>query len=68
MTNGSKRFTWLQMKILVRAGQTRRAAHLELHARESQNIAEESALRPVAFARINDNSEKQHEDVQTTAK
>src|SRR5580704_15248577 len=41
-----------------------RAAHLELHARDPENVAEEGALQPVAFARINDNSEKQHEDAE----
>src|SRR5580704_845325 len=38
--------------------EARRALHFELHSGNSQNIAEENALRPIVLARIKKNREK----------
>ena len=51
-------FTWLQMKMLVRLGsKPGRAPYLEFDAGETQDIAKEDALRPVVFARIDEDAE-----------
>ena len=39
----------------ARGVKTGRAVHFEARAGEAQNVAEEKALRPVVFARIDEN-------------